>query len=73
MLSFREAVGTRIRTLREKKGWTQYQLEDEAGVNTSDLSFIENGRQNYCAETMEKIIPAFGMSEHEFYSGLIWE
>jgi transcriptional regulator with XRE-family HTH domain len=36
-------LGWKIRTLRERKGWTQKQLAEAAGLNVRDLSRLERG------------------------------
>src|SRR5437763_1709506 len=36
--------GGRVRKLREAKGWTQELLAEESGLNSVQISHIENGR-----------------------------
>ncbi|WP_284641216.1 helix-turn-helix domain-containing protein [Paenibacillus silviterrae] len=38
-------IGDRIKALREKKGWTQLELADKAGINNSVLSRIEANKR----------------------------
>jgi transcriptional regulator with XRE-family HTH domain len=40
------ALGKRIRTLREERGWTQEDLEERSSVVRVYISRIEGGRQN---------------------------
>jgi transcriptional regulator with XRE-family HTH domain len=37
--------GERLRSLREKKGWSQYQLERESGVARPVISRLESGER----------------------------
>jgi transcriptional regulator with XRE-family HTH domain len=39
-------LGHRVRTLRDKKGWTQEDLAGEAGLDRSYVSGLESGRRN---------------------------
>ena len=38
-------LGTRIRSLRKRKGWTQVELADYLGINRGHLSDIETGKR----------------------------
>jgi len=38
-----EIVGARIRSLREKRGWTQQMLADHASLSREHINKIENG------------------------------
>jgi len=39
-----ETLGSRVKTLREAKGWSQTRLESESGVNQQNISNIERGK-----------------------------
>ena len=43
----REKIGRMIKTEREKKGWSIYQLSKESGVQINHISRIEQGRQEH--------------------------
>ncbi len=43
---FIREVGTRVRAVRTKAGWTQYDLAERAGKNQSYIFEIENGSAN---------------------------
>lgn len=51
-------MGRRIRTLRNKKGWTQQELGDQADINYKFLGEIERGQQNASFYTLVKIAAA---------------
>lgn len=39
-----EKLGTNIRSLRSKKGWSQSELADKIGVHLTHINRIENGK-----------------------------
>ncbi|EMO77672.1 DNA-binding helix-turn-helix protein [Leptospira kirschneri str. 200801925] len=39
-----EKLGTNIRSLRSKKGWSQTELADKIGVHLTHINRIENGK-----------------------------
>jgi transcriptional regulator with XRE-family HTH domain len=51
-------VGQRIRTIRAKKGITQDQLAELAGLNRVHLYRLENGRQSMTLNTLKIIADA---------------
>jgi len=54
-------LGRRIRTLRNKKGWTQQELGDHADINYKFLGEIERGQQNASFYILVKIAAALGV------------
>ncbi|WP_010203951.1 helix-turn-helix domain-containing protein [Salinibacterium sp. PAMC 21357] len=54
------AVGTRIRELRQRTGWTVQQLADNAGVSRRMLTLIELGQANPSLTTVDRIATALG-------------
>jgi len=55
------AVGERIRRLRSKKGITQDQLAELAGLNRVHLYRLENGRQSMTLHTLKIIAGTLGV------------
>lgn len=49
-----------ILELRYKKGWTQEDLAKAVGTAKSNISRIENGKQNLSYEMMQKLVKALG-------------
>ncbi len=56
------SLGSRIRRLRQQKGWSQEALADEAGVDRSYMSGIERGVRNVSVLSLAKIAKALGVS-----------
>ncbi len=61
-------VGTRIRTLRKERGYTQEQLAFEANMHPAQIGHIERGVQSPTIDTLEKIINALNVSIQEFFN-----
>ncbi|MHA3065944.1 helix-turn-helix domain-containing protein [Lacticaseibacillus saniviri] len=56
-------IGARISRLRHAKGWTQLDLANRAGLDTSFVSRIERGeRKNLKLDTLDKIVKALAVS-----------
>jgi transcriptional regulator with XRE-family HTH domain len=52
-----------IKPLRERKGWTQAQLAQRAGVTRATVNRIENGRpRSIDLDVLEKLGKALGVS-----------
>jgi len=59
-------IGKKIVELRQNKGWTQYRLYKNAGINQPTLSRIEKGINIPGTEILQKIATALGVSMAEF-------
>jgi transcriptional regulator with XRE-family HTH domain len=51
----------RVRTLRERRGWTQEQLAEKAGISRGYLARLETARQDPKLSTLEKLARALGV------------
>ena len=56
------ALGKRIRSLRQSKGWTQEQLAEYADLHVSYIVLLEKGANRATIETLDKLSKAFGLS-----------
>lgn len=56
----RRRLGIRITTLRERKGWTQQELADNADMHQTYLSGVENGNRNCTIDVLERVAVALG-------------
>lgn len=55
-------LGTKIKNLRKKNGWTQFELCERAGVDRSHLSEIETAKAEICLDNLVLIAHAFKMA-----------
>ena len=59
------ALGERIRCLREAKGWQQDELAQKIGLSREALSCIENGRRQLKAEELGRLADVLGVSSDQ--------
>src|SRR5260370_41211512 len=57
----RVTSGEVIRTLREKKGWTQEELARRSKISATNLSMLENDRLEIGKRRVEVLAKAFGI------------
>jgi transcriptional regulator with XRE-family HTH domain len=58
-----DLIGRRIKEIREGRGWTQYRLAKEAGVQPSTISQIESGtRKKPSIDVLEKVADALSVT-----------
>lgn len=60
-------VGRNIARIRKKQGYSQLDVCAKIGMEKSNLSSIENGRQNFTSLTLLKIADAIGAEVHQFF------
>ena len=65
--AFLYKVGRNIAKLRKKQGYSQLDVCINIEMEKSNLSSIENGRQNFTALTLKKIADAIGVEVHHFF------
>ena len=53
---------SRLKDLREKRGYTQIYMQMKTGINQSDFSKIENGKRYYTFEQCKRIALALNTS-----------
>lgn len=64
---FLKRVGTNIAKLRRSKGLSQLDVCSLIKMEKSNLSSIENGRQNVTSLTLLKIAKAIGAEVYQFF------
>jgi transcriptional regulator with XRE-family HTH domain len=64
------AVGERIKTLRQKKGLTQDDLANRAGLNRVHLYRLETGRQSMTLRTLKIIADALEVRAADVLKGV---
>jgi len=62
------AVGERIKTLREEKGFTLREMARRTGVSPASLSLLERDRTSPTLATLRKILDALGTSFGTFFA-----
>ena len=60
---------SRLKDLREKRGYTQIYMQMKTGINQSDFSKIENGKRYYTYEQCKRIALALNTSM-DYLAGL---
>lgn len=55
-------TGDRIRELRDRQGWTQEKLAQEAGISKGFLSDVEGNKRNISSEYVLRVANALGAS-----------
>jgi len=66
-MNIKKDFGLRIKELRTKKGITQYQLAELAGIDPKHMSHIETGRSFPKADLIEKLAEAFNLEYTELF------
>lgn len=61
-------VGERIKTLREKSGFTQNFLADKAGVSQTHLRRVELGQADITVGHLQLVCDALGITLKEFFN-----
>ena len=64
---FLYSVGRNIARLRRKQGYSQLDVCANIQMEKSNLSSIENGRQNFTSLTLLKIAKAIKVEVREFF------
>ena len=64
------ALGENIKALRERNGWSTYELGERAGTNQSSISRIELGKTRPRPEKLKKIADALGVEVAQLEYGL---
>ncbi len=61
----RVRLGSRIRILRRKRGWTQVEMADALGIDRSYLSEIETGKKDPSLTILKTIADGFELTLSE--------
>jgi transcriptional regulator with XRE-family HTH domain len=69
-ISFPARLGRRLSSIREKRGLSQTQLADMAGIGRAHLSQIENGAVAARVDTLYAIATALEMPIEQMFRGL---
>lgn len=66
-MNIKKDFGQRIKELRNKKGITQYQLAEMAGIDPKHMSHIETGRSFPKADLIEKFANALDIEYTQLF------
>lgn len=64
------SLGTRVRSLREGRDWTQETLADHAGIDRSYIAGIEAGLRNPSVKALAKIAKGLGIKMAELVASV---
>jgi transcriptional regulator with XRE-family HTH domain len=63
----RKHLGNRVRTLREKRGWSQEELAHQSGLARSFTGAIERGEKDLRLTTVVKLANTFRISISQLF------
>lgn len=61
-MNIKQALGKRIKTLRNELGFSQEELADRAGIDRTYITSVECGKRNISIVNIEKIATALGVT-----------
>ncbi len=64
----REKFGNRVRLLRGKRGLTQEQLAELAGISVDFLSLIERGKNSPSFDNLDELAEALGVTVAQLFT-----
>lgn len=70
MQSVQKAIGSRIRELRTKKGWSQEEFADHCGIHRSHMGEIERGETNLTLSTILVITHKLDITVSALFRGI---
>ena len=63
-------LGERIRELRQKRGWTQDEFADRAGLHRAQVGAFENGRMNITLGSLHLVAQTLGVRIVDLFKGV---
>jgi transcriptional regulator with XRE-family HTH domain len=63
-------LGTRIRKLRKKRGWTQTVMAEKLGIDRSFLADVERGKRNVSILNLDLMAKGLKVSLSQLFSRL---
>ncbi len=67
-MSIKKELGKQIKRFRIAKGYTQEELSEKIDISQRALSSIELGNNFATAETIDKLLKAFGITSEELFA-----
>jgi transcriptional regulator with XRE-family HTH domain len=63
-------LGTRVKALRARRGWTQAELAEKVGIDRSFLADVERGKRNISILNLAAIAEGLEVTLSQFFSRL---
>ena len=70
MHDLRSALGARIKSLRQDRGFSQEELASRASLHATYLSDLERGQQTPTLDLLNRLARALGVTLAEFFAPL---
>ena len=67
MTAVKLRLGRRIRSLRERKSWSQEELAAECGLHRTYIGSVERGERNVAIVNIERIAVALGVAIKDLF------
>lgn len=67
-MNIKKLLGKRLQEIRKSRNYTQEQIAEFAGLETSSISNIENGKYYPSAENLEKLMKILKITPSELFS-----
>ena len=62
----RETIGQVMRAFRQRRGLSQEQLGDQAGMHRTYIGQVERGERNPSFESLDRLLRALGVNWSQF-------
>ena len=66
-LDIKKQIGSRIKQLRQAKGFSQEQFAEKIGIATRTLCGIEVGKNFFTSDTLEKILTVLDITPQDLF------
>ena len=66
-LDIKKQIGSRIKQLRQAKGFSQEQFAEKIGIATRTLCGIEVGKNFFTSDTLEKILTLLDITPQDLF------
>ena len=71
MQELQEKIGSRIRAIRLKRGWSQEEFADICGIHRGHMGQIERGEKDVSISTLAKVGKGLDMAVATLLKGII--
>ena len=66
-LDIKKQIGTKIKQIRQQKGFSQEQFAEKIGIAPRTLCGIELGKNFFTADTLEKILEVLNITPQDLF------